>query len=72
MKEDEESWKNFLVRLKGRGLDGVRLLVGDKSLGVCVVAAEVFPTAKYQRLCWYAHGCDIFQASIVGVSAIFS
>jgi transposase-like protein len=34
MKEDKESWLNFLVSLKERGLDGVRLFVGDKSLGL--------------------------------------
>ena len=29
MKEDRESWRNFLIWLKERGLDGVQLLVGD-------------------------------------------
>lgn len=49
MKEDAESWKNFLVWLKERGLDGVKLVVGDKCLGMCNAVAEVFPDAKYQR-----------------------
>lgn len=49
MKEDAESWKNFLVWMKERGLDGVRLIVGDKCLGMCNAVAEVFPEAKYQR-----------------------
>ena len=49
MKEDAESWKNFLVWLKERGLDGVKLIVGDKCLGMCNAVAEVFPEAKYQR-----------------------
>lgn len=49
MKEDAESWKNFLIWLKERGLDGVKLIVGDKCLGMCNAVAEVFPTAKYQR-----------------------
>lgn len=49
MKEDAESWKNFLVWLKERGLDGVKLVVGDKCLGMCNAVAEVFPEAKYQR-----------------------
>jgi len=34
MKEDAESWKNFLVSLKERGLAGTRLFVGDKCLGL--------------------------------------
>ena len=49
MKEDAESWKSFLVRLKERGLEGVKLMVGDKCLGMCNAVAEVFPEAKYQR-----------------------
>ena len=49
MKEDAESWKSFLVWLKERGLDGVKLIVGDKCLGMCNAVTEVFPEAKYQR-----------------------
>ena len=49
MKEDSESWKSFLVWLKERGLDGVKLIVGDKCLGMCNAVAEVFPEAKDQR-----------------------
>ena len=49
MKEDAESWKNCLVWLKERGLDGVKLVIGDKCLGMCNAVAEVFPEAKYQR-----------------------
>ena len=49
MKEDKESWRSFLVWLKERGLDGVKLVVGDKNLGMCESVHEVFPDAKYQR-----------------------
>ena len=49
MKEDGESWRNFMIWLKERGLDGVKLIVGDKCLGMCEAACEVFPDAKYQR-----------------------
>ena len=49
MKEDAESWKSFLVWLKERGLEGVKLVIGDKCLGMCNAVAEVFPEAKYQR-----------------------
>lgn len=49
MKEDAESWKSFLVWLKERGLYGVKLIVGDKCLGMCNAVTEVFPEAKYQR-----------------------
>lgn len=49
MKEDAESRKSFLAWLKERGFDGVKLIVGDKCLGMCNAATEVFPEAKYQR-----------------------
>ena len=49
MKEDADSWKNFLIWLKERRLDGVKLVIGDKCLGMCNAVAEVFPEAKYQR-----------------------
>ena len=49
MKEDHDSWKNFFVWLKERGLKGVRLVIGDKCLGMLESIAEVFPDADYQR-----------------------
>lgn len=49
MKEDKTSWVNFFKWLKSRGLEGVKLIVGDKCLGMLEAAGEVFPDAKYQR-----------------------
>ena len=49
MKEDHESWKNFFVWLKERGLKGVRLIIGDKCLGMLESIPKVFPEAQYQR-----------------------
>lgn len=49
MKEDKDSWYNFLAWLKARGLKGVRLIIGDKSGGMLEAIPEVFPDAKYQR-----------------------
>ena len=49
MKEDKASWVGFFQWLKGRGLDGVKLIVGDKCLGMLEAVGEVFPDAKYQR-----------------------
>ena len=34
MKEDKASWVSFFKWLKGRGLDGVKLVVEDKCLGM--------------------------------------
>ncbi len=49
MKEDKASWVSFFQWLKGRGLDGVKLIVGDKCLGMLEAVGEMFPDAKYQR-----------------------
>lgn len=49
MKEDRESRKEFFVWLKEGGLKGVRLIIGDKYLGMPESIPEVFPNAKYQH-----------------------
>lgn len=49
MKEDKASWVNFFQWLRGRGLEGVQLIVGDKCLGMLEAVGEVFADAKYQR-----------------------
>ena len=49
LKEDLESWKNFFVWLKQRGLTEPRLIIGDKALGMVEAIGQVFPKAKYQR-----------------------
>ena len=49
MKEDKASWFSFFQWLRGRGLDGVKLIVGDKCMGMLEAVGEVFPDAKYQR-----------------------
>jgi len=49
MKEDKESWRNFLTGLRERGLTGTRLFIGDKCLGMLEAVNEVYPNAKYQR-----------------------
>ena len=48
MKEDKASWVSFFQWLRSRGLDGVKLVVGDKCLGMLEAVGEVFPKAKYQ------------------------
>ena len=49
MKEDKESWLNFLIGLKARGLTGTQLFIGDKCLGLLEAVNTVYPDAKYQR-----------------------
>ena len=43
MKEDKASWVSFFQWLRGRGLESVRLIVGDKCLGMLEAVGEVFP-----------------------------
>ena len=45
----EDSWREFLLGLRDRGLKGVRLAAGDKSAGMLGALAQVFPDAPCQR-----------------------
>ena len=49
IKEDKASWVSFFKWLRRCGLDDVKLVVGDKYLGIPEAVGEVFPEAKYQR-----------------------
>ena len=55
MKEDTESWRSFLRHLKQRGLQGVRLVISDKCLGLVEALGEFYPEAAWQRCMvhWY-------------------
>ncbi len=48
-KEDKASWQTFMRHLKERGLEGVRLFVTDKCLGLVESLADFYPDAKWQR-----------------------
>ena len=41
VKEDKASWISFFQWLRGRGLDGVKLIVGDKCMGMLEAAKKV-------------------------------
>lgn len=47
--ESKDSWKEFPLWLRGRGLAGVRMVTGDKSLGMPGALEEVFPRAEHRR-----------------------
>ena len=51
MKEDGSSWKNFLRRLKKRGLARTQLFISDKCLGLLKELGDVFPQSLWQRCC---------------------
>jgi Transposase, Mutator family len=48
-KEDKASWTAFLRHLKERGLQGVRLFVSDKCLGLVESLGEFYPEALWQQ-----------------------
>lgn len=48
-KEDGPSWRAFLRHLKERGLEGVKLFISDKCLGLVENLAEFYSQAKWQR-----------------------
>ena len=54
-REDKASWSNFLRSLKERGLEGVKLIVSDKCLGLYEIIGDFYPEAKWQRCVvhWY-------------------
>jgi putative transposase len=49
VKEDAESWRQFLRHLKERGLTGVELVTSDKCLGLVESLGEFYPEVSWQR-----------------------
>jgi len=67
MKEGKANWVSFFQWLRGRGPDGVKLIVGGTCMGILETVGEVFPDAKYQRC--IAHFCrNVF--SVVSKSKV--
>ena len=52
-RESSSSWKEFLLRLKSRGLQGVIFVVSDDHPGLKSAIAQVLPEALWQRC--YVH-----------------
>ncbi len=52
-RESASSWKDFLLTLRQRGLQGVELVVSDNHAGLRKAIAEVLPEAVWQRC--YVH-----------------
>jgi len=52
-RESESSWRDFLLRLKERGLSGVEFAVTDDHAGVRRAIQELLPEAAWQRC--YVH-----------------
>lgn len=47
--ESYEDWRRFLLSLRERGLDGVRLVVSDAHAGIIRAVSEVFLGSSWQR-----------------------
>ena len=52
-RESRSSWRDFLLRLKERGLHGVEFVVADDHAGLRAALREALPEAAYQRC--YVH-----------------
>lgn len=48
-KESQDSWREFLLGMRQRGLSGARMAAGDKSAGMLGALLEVFPDATRRR-----------------------
>ena len=48
-RESETTWKEFLLRLKERGLHGVQLVVSDDHAGLKRAIGQVLSEACWQR-----------------------
>ncbi len=71
MKENKASWVSFFQWLRGRRLEGVKLVVGDKCLGMLEAVGEGFSEAKYQRciVCFYRNVFSVTPRSKVKPAA---
>lgn len=47
--ESKETWKNFLIDLRNRGLSGLRMVTSDAHEGIRYALDQVFPSAPWQR-----------------------
>ena len=50
-RESKLSWQAVLLDLKSRGLEALKLAIGDGAMGFWAAMAEVYPSTKSQR-CW--------------------
>ena len=51
MRESTQSWREVLLKLKSRGMNGPELAIGDGAMGFWAALEEVYPETHQQR-CW--------------------
>jgi putative transposase len=60
-RESEQSWKELLLELKGRGLEtDPKLAIADGALGFWKALPQVFPTTRAQR-CWFHKSLNVLD-----------
>ena len=61
-RESKDAWRDVLLDLKARGLQGGPLLAsGDGAMGLWAALAEVFPQTRHQR-CWFHKTGNVLNA----------
>ena len=61
-RESKDAWRDLLLDLKARGLQGGPLLAaGDGAMGLWAALAEVFPKTRHQR-CWFHKTGNVLNA----------
>jgi putative transposase len=51
MRESMQSWREVLLKIKSRGMNGPELAIGDGAMGFWAALEEVYPETCQQR-CW--------------------
>lgn len=51
VRESTQSWREVLLKLKVRGMNGPQLAIGDGAMGFWAALEEVYPETRQQR-CW--------------------
>ncbi len=60
VRESTQSWREVLLNLKERGVDAVKLGIGDGACGFWGALSEVYPQAKHQR-CWMHKSVNVLN-----------
>ena len=65
MKEDKSSWVSFFQWLRGRSLDGAKLIVGDKCMGMLGDGGlgEVVLLCRLRTAAQPHHELEVFELS---------
>lgn len=50
-RESTQSWREVLLKLKARGMNAPKLVIGDGALGFWAAADQIYPDTRQQR-CW--------------------